>query len=214
MRSRLALVASKDSYAAHPGRWTGCALRHRGLSAARPSTLRVCARGVRATCRPWRREVVVTAPLGMGARLHHGYASPLRGLAPLARVQPRAHAQRGLLRVIGRHVRHASRPPSGAHPTRGRPVCYRALLLRAQPVHRPARAAQPSQQRPPWQPPHATSQPTVLAMPLATVVQQPRSALLAPLTVHQRLSRTRSGQHALRDSKTRHHSIWPVVWRP
>ena len=53
---------------------------------------------------------------------------------PYAAVRPHA-------RFTGARGQRASRPASGAHPTRGRPVCCRHALVRARPVHQPARAA-------------------------------------------------------------------------
>ena len=59
---------------------------------------------------------------------------------PYAAVRPNA-------RFTGARGQRASRPASGAHPTRGRPVCCRHALVRARPVHQPARAAKASLQR-------------------------------------------------------------------
>lgn len=46
--------------------------------------------------------------------------------------------------VNWRHGSRASLPASGAHPTRGRPCCFRGLRRPVRPVHRPGRAAQRS----------------------------------------------------------------------
>ena len=50
----------------------------------------------------------------------------------------------------------ASRPISGAHPTRGHPVCSVILLARAHPVYWPIRAAKVPMQPLSEQPPHVT----------------------------------------------------------
>lgn len=119
-----------------------------GLSAALPSTLRVCARPVRATCRPRAQEVSrygqLSAPRGLRIR---AYGSPLARSASGRVLSPRYAAIWPNGRLSGVRVRHASRPGSGAHPTRGRPVCYVSMLVRARAVHRPARAAKHSLRR-------------------------------------------------------------------
>ena len=77
---------------------------------------------------------------------------------PYAAVWPNA-------RSTGARGQRASRPASGAHPTRGRPVCCRHVLVRARPVHQPARAAK-ARRKPS---PHAASG---SAISTATVTQQ------------------------------------------
>jgi len=62
--------------------------------------------------------------------------------SPYAAVRPNA-------RSTGARGQRTSRPASSAHPTRGRPVCCRHALVRARPVHQPARAAKASLQRSP-----------------------------------------------------------------
>ena len=115
---------------------------HRRLSAARPPTLRVCARAVRATRSPRAHGSLPygqpSAPVGLRIR---AYSSPLRGLLPAA-CSARPTPPSGLMPgQPGARGQRASRPASGAHPTRGRPVCCRHALVRARPVHQPARAA-------------------------------------------------------------------------
>ena len=115
------------------------------LSAARPPTLRVCARAVRATRSP---RAHGSLPYGqpsatVGLRIR-AYSSPLRGLLPAA-CSARPTPPSGLMQgQRGARGQRASRPASGAHPTRGRPVCCRHALVRARPVHQPARAAKAS----------------------------------------------------------------------
>ena len=113
-----------------------------GLTAARPPTLRVCARPVRATCRPRAQKVSrngqLSAPRGLRIR---AYGSPLARSASGRVLSPHYAAIWPTAALSGASVRHASRPGSGAHPTRGRPVCYRHALVRARPAHQPARAA-------------------------------------------------------------------------
>ena len=78
------------------------------------------------------------APGGLRIR---AYGSPLRGLPPAA-CSARPTPTSGLLEALsGARVRHVSRPASGSHPTRVRPVCYVIPLVRARTVYRPARAA-------------------------------------------------------------------------
>ncbi len=125
------------------------------LSADRPSTLRVCARPVRAACRPRAQEASrdgqLSAPCGLRIR---AYGSPLARSASGRVLSPRYAAIWPMQALSGARVRHASRPGSGAHPTRGRPVCYRHVLVRARTVHRPARAAKHSPRASPRQTPH------------------------------------------------------------
>ena len=98
-----------------------------------------------------------SAPGGLRIR---AYGSPLARSAYGRVLSPPCAAVRPNARSTGARGQRASRPASGAQPTRGRPVCYRHALVRARPVHQPARAAKASLQRPPRQPPHATSGPT------------------------------------------------------
>ena len=118
------------------------------LSAARPPTLRVCARAVRATRSPRAHGSLPygqpSAPVGLRIR---AYGSPLARSAsgrvlspPYAAVWPNA-------RSTGARGQRASRPASGAHPTRGRPVCCVIRVVRVRPVHQPARAAKPPRGR-------------------------------------------------------------------
>lgn len=113
-----------------------------GLSAARPPTLRVCARAVRATRSPRAHGSLPygqpSAPVGLRIR---AYGSPLARSASGRVLSPPYAAVRPNARSTGARGQRASRPASGAHPTRGRPVCCRHVLVRARPVHQPARAA-------------------------------------------------------------------------
>ena len=89
--------------------------------------------------RPW--ESPVRPAVGSGRSSHTRLQQPASRSAsgrvlspPYAAVWPNA-------RFTGARGLRASRPASGAHPTRGRPVCCRHALVRARPVHQPARAA-------------------------------------------------------------------------
>ena len=89
--------------------------------------------------RPW--ESPVRPAVGYGRSSHTRLQQPASRSAsgrvlspPYAAVWPNARS------TVARGQR-ASRPASGAHPTRGRPVCCRHALVRARPVHQPARAA-------------------------------------------------------------------------
>ena len=93
-------------------------------------------------------------------------AARWRGLPPAA-CSARPTPTSGLLEALsGARGQRASRPASGAHPTRGRPVCCRHALVRARPVHQPARAAKAprgrhsdSHRKPPATPPTAPQPP-------------------------------------------------------
>ena len=113
-----------------------------GLSAARPPTLRVCARAVRATRRPRAHGSLPygqpSAPCGLRIR---AYGSPLARSASGRVLSPPYAAVRPNARFTGARGQRASRPASGTHPTRGRPVCCVIRAVRVRPVHQPARAA-------------------------------------------------------------------------
>ena len=77
--------------------------------------------------------------------------------------------------VIGARGQRASRPASGAHPTRGRPVCCVIRAVRVRPVHQPARAAKAprgrhsdSHRKPPAAPPASRIRPTAAPQEAAT----------------------------------------------
>ena len=85
--------------------------------------------------RPW--ESPVRPAVGSGRSSHTRLQQPaLRSASgrvlspPYAVVRPNARSSGRVVSVR-----------SGAHPTRGRPVCCRHALVRARPVHQPARAA-------------------------------------------------------------------------
>lgn len=131
------------------------------LSAARPPTLRVCARAVRATRRPRAHGSLPhgqpSAPCGLRIR---AYGSPLARSASGRVLSPPYAAVRPNARFTGARGQRASRPASGAHPTRGRPVCCVIRVVRVRPVHQPARAAKAprgrhsdSRRKPPAAPP-------------------------------------------------------------
>ena len=99
-------------------------------------------------------------------------------------------------RSTGARGQRASRPASGAHPTRGRPACCRHALVRARPVHQPARAAKahcggnPTATARHRQPP--PSRPTSSWHPVAPTrsrarARRPRSQPCSPC-LHQRAS--------------------------
>lgn len=134
-----------------------------GSFAARPPTLRVCARAVRATCRPRAKEVSLTA----SCRLRAGFAyaptaARWRGLPPAAcsaSPPPPSGLQQGYRwRVsVMRHARPA------AHTLR---VVVRSAALSGSSAHVQS-ISQRGRQRLAaaviQQPPHATSQPTLAA---------------------------------------------------
>lgn len=89
--------------------------------------------------RPWKspaRPAVVS-----GRTSHTRLQQPASRSASGRVLSPSYAAVRPNARSTGARGQRASRPASGAHPTRGRPVCCRHALVRARPVHQPARAA-------------------------------------------------------------------------
>lgn len=134
--------------------------------------LRVCARGVRATCRPWRRESTFTAPQVMGARLHHGCASRFASCSAWSGSATRPCP-------AGPTASRCAPCPSCVTPAQRRtPYAWPSglLLSRAWPrttgppssaggIALTATVSQPT--------PHDTSQPTVLTVPAAAASQQP-----------------------------------------
>ena len=191
--SRSTLVDSrrKDCFAAIPGRWPGRALPTSGCpQPGRPRS--GCALGpfvphaahAPMGSLPYGQP---SAPVGLRIR---ACSSPLRGLLPAA-CSARPTPPSGLMRgQRGARGQRASRPASGAHPTRGRPVCCRHALVRARPVHRPARAAKAHRGRQPSShrtPPATVSQPLHQQPTPSSARQKPSRAVTAPLA-------TRSGQ--------------------
>lgn len=95
--------------------------------------------------RPW--ESPVRPAVGSGRSSHTRLQQPASRSAsgrvlspPYAAVWPNA-------RFTGARGQRASRPASGAHPTRGRPGCCAIRAVRVRPVHQPARAAKPPRGR-------------------------------------------------------------------
>ena len=132
-----------------------------GLSAARPPTLRVCARAVRATrCPRAHGSLPYGQPSAPGGLRIRAYGSPLARSASGRVLSPPYAADWPTATLSGARGQRASRPASGAHPTRGRPVCCVIRAVRARPVHQPARAAKAprgrhsdSHRKPPAAPP-------------------------------------------------------------
>ena len=89
--------------------------------------------------RPW--ESSVRPAVGFGRSSHTRLQQPASRSASGRVLSPPYAAVRPNVRSTGARGQRASRPASGAHPTRGRPVCCRHVLVRARPVHQPARAA-------------------------------------------------------------------------
>lgn len=89
--------------------------------------------------RPW--ESPVRPAVGFGRSSHTRLQQPASRSASGRVLSPPYAAARPNARSTGTRGQRASRPASGAHPTRGRPVCCRHALVRARPVHQPARAA-------------------------------------------------------------------------
>lgn len=89
--------------------------------------------------RPW--ESPVRPAVGFGRSSHTRLQQPASRSASGRVLSPPYAAVRPNARSTGARGQRVSRPASGAHPTRGRPVCCRHALVRARPVHQPARAA-------------------------------------------------------------------------
>ena len=158
--TRLAATESRSQlnlFCRHPWLLAWPCATNLGLSAARPPTLRVCARAVVSRTASRRlRSVFAYAPT----------AARWRGLPPAA-CSARPTPTSGLLEALsGARGQRASRPASGAHPTRGRPDCCVIRAVRVRPVHQPARAAKAprgrhsdSHRKPPATPPTAPQPP-------------------------------------------------------
>ena len=119
----------------------------------------------------------LSAPCGLRIR---AYGSPLARSASGRVLSPHYAAIWPDERLSGARVRHASRPGSGAHPTRGRPVCCRHALVRARTVHRPAWAAKHSSQHSSGLPPHAIRQRHPTAPPATGTRQSSPEAASEP----------------------------------
>ena len=104
--------------------------------------------------RPW--ESPVRPAVGSGRSSHTRLQQPASRSASGRVLSPPYAAVRPNARFTGARGQRASRPASGAHPTRGRPVCCRHVLARARPVHQPARAAKAPLQRSPAREPELT----------------------------------------------------------
>lgn len=89
--------------------------------------------------RPW--ESPVRPAVGFDRSSHTRLQQPASRSASGRVLSPPYAAARPNARSTGARGQRASRPASGAHPTRGRPDCCRHALVRARPVHQPARAA-------------------------------------------------------------------------
>lgn len=88
--------------------------------------------------RSW--ESPVRPAVGFGRSSHTRLQQPASRSASGRVLSPPYAAARPNARSTGARGQRAARPASGAHPTRGRPVCCRHALVRARPVHQPARA--------------------------------------------------------------------------
>ena len=144
--------------------------------------------------RPW--ESPVRPAVGSGRSSHTRLQQPASRSASGRVLSPPYAAVRPNARSTGARGQRASRPASGAHPTRGRPVCCRHALVRARPVHQPARAAKahcggnPTATARHRQPP--PSRPTSSWHPVAPTrsrarARRPRSQPCSPC-LHQRAS--------------------------
>lgn len=91
------------------------------------------------TTRPW--ESPVRPAVGSGRSSHTRLQQPASRSASGRVLSPPYAVVRPNARSTGARGQRVARPASGAHPTRGRPVCCRHALVRARPVHQPARAA-------------------------------------------------------------------------
>lgn len=138
--------------------------------------------------RPW--ESPVRPAVGFG-RSSHTRLQQLASRSASGRVlSPPYAAARPNARSTGARGQRASRPASGAHPTRGRPVCCRHAPVRVRPVHQPARASKAPPQRLPGC--HRTS-PATVSEPLH---QQP-----TPSSARQKPSQSRDSPSC--DPRTR-----------
>lgn len=110
--------------------------------------------------RPW--ESPVRPAVGSGRSSHTRLQQPASRSASGRVLSPPYAAVRPNARSTGARGQRASRPASGAHPTRGRPVCCAIQTVRVRPVHQPARAAKAPPQRLPGRhrtPPATASEP-------------------------------------------------------
>ena len=137
--------------------------------------------------RPW--ESPVRPAVGSGRSSHTRLQQPASRSASGRVLSPPYAAVRPNARSTGARGQRASRPASGAHPTRGRPVCCRHALVRARPVHQPARAAKahcsgnPTATARHRQPSHSRS--TSNRQPATSTRSRPRAAT-APLATRTR----------------------------
>ena len=86
-------------------------------------------------------ESPVRPAVGSGRSSHTRLQQPASRSASGRVLSPPYAAVRPNARSTGARGLRASRPASGAHPTRGRPVCCVIRAVRTRPVHQPARAA-------------------------------------------------------------------------
>ena len=114
--------------------------------------------------RPW--ESPVRPAVGSGRSSHTRLQQPASRSASGRVLSPPYAAVRPNARSTGARGQRASRPASGAHPTRGRPDCCVIRAVRVRPVHQPARAAKAprgrhsdSHRKPPATPPTAPQPP-------------------------------------------------------
>ena len=124
--------------------------------------------------RPWKSPV--RPAVGSGRSSHARLQQPALRSASGRVLNPPYAAVRPNARFTGARGQRASRPASGAHPTRGRPVCCRHVLVRARPVHQPARAAKAPPQRLPGchrTSPATVSEPLHQRPPLGSAYQKP-----------------------------------------
>lgn len=132
---------SRIYFAAIPGCWPGRALPTSGCpQPGRPRSGVRSGRSCRTQpTRPWKSPA--RPAVGSGRSSHTRLQQPASRSASGRVLSPPYAAVRPNARSTGARGQRASRPASGAHPTRGRPVCCHHALVRARPVHQPARAA-------------------------------------------------------------------------
>ncbi len=149
--------------------------------------------------RPW--ESPVRPAVGFGRSSHTRLQQPASRSASGRVLSPPYAAARPNARSTGARGQRATRPASGAHPTRGRPVCCRHALVRARPAAHTLRAvvrsaavtrssapvqsiSQRGRQRltaaATQQPPHATGIRLPAAPPAADAQQRPPEAVPEP----------------------------------
>lgn len=124
--------------------------------------------------RPW--ESPVRPAVGSGRSSHTRLQQPASRSASGRVLSPPYAAVRPNARSTGARGQRASRPASGAHPTRGRPVCCRHALVQSISQRGRQRLAAAATR----QPPHATGKRLTVAPPAADAQQRPPEAVPEP----------------------------------